>query len=57
MAITEDKQRFTGVQDNHASDAENQSNESNWQGAVRTGAQPARHKRTNQSHNERRENN
>ena len=42
MEITEDKQRFIGVQDNHVPDVAEQSNESNWQDAVRTGAQAAK---------------
>jgi hypothetical protein len=51
MAITEGKQRFIGVQGSHVSDVGNQSNESNLQGAVRTGAQAARHKKSSESQN------
>ena len=44
MAITEDKQLFIDVPDNHAQNAGKQLNESNWQDAARTGALTARRK-------------
>ena len=54
MAITEGKQRCTDGQDNRVQDAGKQSNESNWQVAVRIGAQAARRKNPNQSQNQER---
>ena len=48
MAITEDKQRFTGAQDSHVQNAEKQSNELSWQDEAPIGAQAVRPKRETQ---------